>query len=278
MALELESRFATSATSDSTEFITAMQVETKKRNLSHILDSEVYVFGLTISKGCVDKTLSLDILGLDDLQKKAVETANGTRVNFRPVKVTAFEALNEAASSLQACREDIQSLMIFSGEYWFTQAAKMPQVHQICYGEYVRKRSRFSVKKRELFENLGVVVPATDSDMAQFSLKGRAADHEKVQGIFKQIPIWKNYILENYDRDRELSITDLRNVLASLDGMTALDKDAIVERLEQSLPAREIVSNQIRPKCALSCLRKNQVVFAKKSGNFAGETGILANS
>jgi hypothetical protein len=248
-----------------------MQVETKKRNLSHILDSEVYVFGLTILKGCVDKTLSLDILGLDDLQKKAVETANGTRVNFRPVKVTAFEALNEAASSLQACREDIQSLMIFSGEYWFTQAAKMPQIHQICYGEYIRKRSRFSAKKRELFKTLGVVVPATSEDMIRLDTKGRAADHEKVQGIFKQIPIWKNYILENYDRDRQVSLQDLRNVLATLDGMTQLDKDAIVDRLEQSLPAREVVSNQIGAKIGICVRIPSLREQAKKDAELAAD-------
>lgn len=271
MALESFIDITSNVTSDGTEFINSMKIETKKRNLSHIMDSEVYVFGLTISKGCVDKTLSLDILGLDDLQKKAVETANGTRVNFRPVKVTAFEALNEAASCLQTSREDIQSLMIFSGEYWFTQAAKMPQIHQICYGEYVRKRSRFSAKKRELFKSLGAVVPATDSDMEQFKIKGRAADHEKVQGIFKQIPIWKAYISGNYDRDRELSITDLRSVLASLDGMTQLDKDAIVDRLEQSLPAREIVSNQIGAKIGICVRIPSLREQAKKDAELAAD-------
>ena len=228
--------------------------ETRKRNLSYF-DKEIYVFSLTINKGGVDKTLSLDLLGLDEDQKKAIAKSNGSRVTFRPVKVRAFESINEAAASLQSSREDIQEKMIFSGEYWFAQAANMPDIHNICYGSYIRRRGRIAQNRRETMERLGIITnDVSDYEVAEAKVRGKGANYERVLGIFQQIPIWKQYISESFYEDKEKAISDLQEVLATIEGMSYTDRDAIVQKLEDSLPSREAVSEQIGAKIGI-CVR-----------------------
>lgn len=231
----------------------AMRIQTRDRDLSHF-QKETFIFSLVINKGGVDKTLSLDLLGLDEDQKKAMSVADGTRVKFRPVKLRAFDSVNEAAAVLQSCREDIQDLMVFSGDYWFARSEYMPKIHRILYGSYTRRKSRMSRDRHALLTELGIISRPSQEDLELEGFTGASSNYDKVLGVFAQIPIWKQYIADSYEGDRQAAVKDLWEVLNAQPEIDWEAKNQIVANLEGSLPDRETVANQIGAKIGI-CVR-----------------------